>query len=138
MYVFLILSVFLYLNIQSGETPLFWAARRCYLPECKILVEAGADVRITNNEGKKPIDAIKYPNSGNGKEVYEYLNKVEEEMVGVGMMFKRAQIGDDGDEEEDNDHEEQKETGDGENCDIKNNPFQRVSNSNKVAYDENR
>lgn len=77
-------------HVQNGKTPLHYAAWRLDLKLCRFLVEAGADARKVDNEGRTP--------AAFAKEAYAsvtlqtYLKDAEQERAEVEMAFKRARL----------------------------------------------
>ena len=45
-------------RVQSGTTPLWWAARYGRLDVVRALLNAGADKTIADNNGNEPIDVV--------------------------------------------------------------------------------
>jgi hypothetical protein len=81
---------------------------------CKILLARGADARIKNGNGKIAAELIPDVHSGEGRVLYEYFNKQEEERVELEMTFKRAHVEDIDSDDDDQDDEEDEEEGEGE------------------------
>ena len=45
-------------RVQTGITPLWWAANNGHLDVVRALLNAGADKTIASNIGNKPIDVV--------------------------------------------------------------------------------
>jgi hypothetical protein len=81
---------------------------------CRILLEAGADVRIRNNDGQAPSAKVRnWESKPERKELYEYLKSAEKERAEMEMAFKRAHVENedegngDGDDNENEEEEEE-------------------------------
>jgi hypothetical protein len=61
---------------------------------CRILLASGADARIKTSDGKTAAELIRDVDSDNGRVLYEYFMKQEEERVELEMAFKRAHVED--------------------------------------------
>jgi Ankyrin repeats (many copies) len=97
---------------QNGNTPLHLAANKSHMDVCTILLTRGADARIKSNDGKTAADLIPAVDSDTGRELYEYLKKIEEERADVEMTFKRAHvenIDSDSDDEDDDIEKDEEE-----------------------------
>jgi hypothetical protein len=76
---------------------------------CKLLLGAGADARIKNRAGKTAAELIPDMNSDEGRELYKYFKKQEEERVELEMSFKRAHVEDTNSYSDDEDDDVEKD-----------------------------
>jgi hypothetical protein len=76
----------------------------------KILLANGADARIKNSDGQIAAEVIPDVDSDEGRVLYEYLKKQEEERAELEMAFKRAHVeGTNSDNDDDDDDEEEED-----------------------------
>ena len=54
----------------AGQTPLFYAAKEGHVDMCKLLIESGAELTITDTSNET---ALYYAKKANKQECYEYL-----------------------------------------------------------------